>query len=344
MRIAVIQRFLPSRSRGGAGHFTHGLACALSKRGHEVTVFSEDPAPEGSPYKVRRVGPERPSRISPLLFPFRIAKENFDGFDVISAQGDNQWLSTKVPVLRTMHGTAWQEALHNGLFKFSPKHFLLHLYFYAMEWIAALRSARVVGVSRDTGRYYAKFDGVIPNGIDLEAVKKNHTPKSSMPTVLFVGELDSRKRGRKLAEIFQKEVKPAVPDAVLWMVSPQKFLAPGVQWFADMKQEDLERLYKGAWVFCLPSAYEGFGRGYAEALAAGTAVAATPNPGSVEVLEGGQYGVIAPLEKIGESLTALLKNAGLRHQYEKKGLERAAEYGWERVGAEYERHLRELAG
>src|SRR5664279_4493309 len=76
-RIAVIQRFLPSRSRGGVGHFTHGLAEALVRRGHRVTVFSQDRAPDGATYDVHMVGATptaRPGRLAPLAFPFEVAK------------------------------------------------------------------------------------------------------------------------------------------------------------------------------------------------------------------------------------------------------------------------------
>src|ERR1017187_2150500 len=90
-RIAVIQRFLPSRSRGGVGHFTHGLCQALVRRGHRVTVFSQDPAPDDATYDVHLVGVRRtgrPGRLAPLTFPFDIARCDFVGFDVIHAQGD----------------------------------------------------------------------------------------------------------------------------------------------------------------------------------------------------------------------------------------------------------------
>ena len=73
--IAMMQRFLPGRSRGGAGHFAHGLAKALAARGHRVTMFSQDPAP-GARYGRRHCRRRRRAgaRLSPLLFPVRVAR------------------------------------------------------------------------------------------------------------------------------------------------------------------------------------------------------------------------------------------------------------------------------
>ena len=91
--------------------FTDGLARVLVSRGHAVTVFSQDPAPPGAPYQVTRV-PLRADRLAPFRFPFAVRRQDFSRFDVVHAQGDDQWLRRRVcpPVVRTMHGTALAEA------------------------------------------------------------------------------------------------------------------------------------------------------------------------------------------------------------------------------------------
>ena len=53
----------------------------------------------------------------------------------------------------------------------------------------------------------------------------------------------------------------------------------GITVLGRLDDEELAREYRAAWVFCLPSSYEGFGIPYAEAMASGTPVVATPNPG-----------------------------------------------------------------
>jgi glycosyltransferase involved in cell wall biosynthesis len=59
----------------------------------------------------------------------------------------------------------------------------------------------------------------------------------------------------------------------------------GVRYFHGIPDEALAALYRKAWVFASPSVYEGFGLPYLEAMASGTAVVATANPGSCEVLD-----------------------------------------------------------
>ena len=52
---------------------------------------------------------------------------------------------------------------------------------------------------------------------------------------------------------------------------------PGVRVLGRLGAEALADAYRRAWVFCLPSDYEGFGIPYAEALASGTPVALLTN-------------------------------------------------------------------
>ena len=340
LRIAVIQRFLPSRSRGGVGYFTHGLCNALQRRGHAVTVFSHDPAPDAALYRVSVLPPTRAVigyQSGPLAFPFQVARQDFSDFDLIHAQGDEHLISrSSPPVVRTMHGSALAEAIHNGWRGRSPKHFFMHLYFYGAELISDLRADAVIVVSKRTSRHYPRTHGVIPNGVDVELFSHEETSKAVHPAILFVGDLYSRKRGRFLLEVFQSRVKPSIPQSELWIVSPDRVGGDGVRWLGRVDSEQLAKLYAQAWVFCLPSSYEGFGRPYIEAMAAGTPVVATPNAGAMEILDNGRFGLIVSDEHLGETLVKLLTDADLRERLSKLGLDRATVYSWERVAEQYE--------
>lgn len=342
MRIAVIQRFLPGRSHGGVGHFTHGLCNALVQRGHSVSVFSQDPSPAGATYRVVTL-PSPGGRIgrtmAPLGFPFQIAGVDFSGFDLIHAQGDDAWIpkGKNPPVVRTLHGSALAEAIHNGLRRLSLKRFLMHSYFYLCELIADLRAARVVADSESTRRYYPRVHAVIPNGVDLDRFCPNPEAKSRHPSILFVGQMRSRKRGDLLLKVVQQDLRPRLPSLELWLVCPEKVAAEGCHWLGPLDGADLVRLYQQAWVFCLPSSYEGFGRPYLEAMAAGTPVVATENPGASELLDRGRCGMLVPDASLAEALHTLLVRENLRAEYARKGLERAQRYSWSKVADQYER-------
>jgi phosphatidyl-myo-inositol alpha-mannosyltransferase len=343
--LAVIQRFLPPASRGGAGHFTVGLCAALAERGHRVTIFSQDAAPPGATFRVAQLA-GRHRRAAPLTFPLQIARTDFRVFDLVHAQGDDQLLRHRGrPVVRTLHGSSLDEAVANGLRGLSPKHALLHAWFFTWEIVAALRADAVVAVSRAAARHLPRRAEIIPNGIDAAALAPDGTSKSAAPSILFVGELDSRKRGRLLVTAFRERVRARVPDAELWLVSPDRAEGPGIINLGALDDAALRDAYRRAWIMCLPSAYEGFGRPYVEALAAGTAVVASPNPGAVDVLDGGRYGVIATDGALADALTDLLADTARRTSLAASGLTRAREYDWHLVAAAYERvYARVLKG
>lgn len=335
--VAVVQRFLPPESRGGAGHFTAGLCDALALRGHRVTVFSHDRGPADARYRVDQL-PGRERRLAPIVFPRQIAAIDFSRFDVIHAQGDEQFIRHRGrPVVRTLHGSSLDEAMANGVRALSPKHLLLHAWFYQGELIAALRADAVTAVSAAAGRHVPRHVDVIPNGVDTRAFAPDGTAKSAQPSVLFVGELDSRKRGRWLARVFQEQVRPRVPGAELWLVSPDLAEGPGIVSLGTLDDAALRDCYRRAWMLCLPSTYEGFGRPYVEAMAAGTAVVASPNPGARDVLAHGRFGVIADDGALGGAIVELIGDPARRRSLETGGLARAAEYDWSVVAAAYER-------
>ncbi len=328
MKIAMIQSFLPSRGQGGVGHSAHQLAEGLICRGHGVTLFSLDPPVSGASYRTRTLATGDGSNgrrwLDVLRFGVLVARQDLDGFDIIHAHGDSQWLSAGPPVLRTFYGSCLDEAIRaRGL-----RTKALFAVLYLMELISALRADRCVGISRNSQeRLVFRRMRIIPPGVDLTIFRPG-IHKSRVPSVLFVGhQLHDRKRGDLLLKVFEETILKTVPDAVLNMVWDES--VPARQWLrqhACVSIPALVDLYQQAWVFCLPSVYEGFGRPYIEAMACGTAVVATRNPGAIEILgENGQWGVISSDDDLGRRITALLTDPVERQRLERSGLERVRE-------------------
>ena len=160
--------------------------------------------------------------------------------------------------------------------------------------------------------------------------------KAATPAILFVGTYHNRKRGKLLMDVFARSILPRLPEAQLWMVCSDAPAAPGVTVFGRVSQEKLITLYQQAWAFCLPSTYEGFGIPYIEAMAAGTAVVASPNVGAVEVTRNGQDGLIAADDKLGDTLLNVLMDENLRQKLEAAGLERVKDFDLNSVCQRYE--------
>ncbi|MCS6777679.1 MAG: glycosyltransferase family 4 protein [Chloroherpetonaceae bacterium] len=337
MRIAMVSRYLPSGSKIGVGYQVHLLANGLVERGHQVTVFSQCSACADARYETVTVPVG--ARLRTFRFAWNLRRADFSGFDVLHGHTDDYWLDTRgrPPHIRTLHGASWAEARNASGWKLRLRMALLAL----GEQRSVRIADRVVCVSRDTCRYFPGVTGVIPNGVDLTVFHPGGVPEG-VPTILFVGTYERRKRGKLLMEIFAREVLPAVPEAQLWMVCEDAPAAPRVSRFCRVPTAELAELYRRAWVFCLPSRYEGFGVPYVEAMASGLPVVATPNPGAEEVLEGGRYGVIAGPELLGATLVRLLTSPEERSRWRAAGLERARQFDRERVLDCYEQLYAEV--
>ena len=154
--------------------------------------------------------------------------------------------------------------------------------------------------------------------------------------MLFVGTLEGRKRGQFLADRFHEAILPHVPDAELWTVCDREVPGANVVNFGRVSNEKIAELYRQAWVFCLPSTYEGQGIPYLEAMASGTVAVASPNPGAKEMLENGKWGPIPEDAELGPTLRRLLQDSQERATWEKRGLERAPFFDGEAIAARYE--------
>ena len=331
INIAITSLYLPSGSKIGVGYQVHALANALTDRGHTVTVFSQSGASPDTRYQVVVVPPGR--HLKTFSFAWDLRGCDFRGFDVLNAHGDDWflWGRKRPRHVHTFHGSCLAETLHARGLTTKTRMAALAL----CEYSAAALADELVTVSANTRHYLPFVKRVIPCGVDLKAFSPGGE-KSDVPSLLFVGTMHGRKRGAMLLDLFQREVRPQVPNAEFWAVCENPVEGPGVRWFGRVPPDTLHDLYRRAWTFCLPSTYEGFGVPYIEAMASGTPVIASPNVGAREVTQEGRSGLVIRDEDLGAALVRVLTDDALRERLRAAGLARAQDFGWDTVCAQYE--------
>lgn len=334
MRIALANAFLPTSQHGGVGFQVHYLANALVGRGHHVTVFSCSKRPDDALYEVHQFSlpPSTRPRLIAFYQAINLARIDFSLYDVVHTHGDNYLLWNVPHQVRTFHGSALDEARSAS----STARRIFYTIMHGLECLGERVATINTAVSKASRAHLKHIEQVVPCGIDLQRFQAD--VKSREPSILFVGGMGGRKRGSFLQKIFAEEVKPCIPNAQLWLVADDVVgdVADGIRVIGKVPLEKLIELYGSAWVFCMPSTYEGFGVPYLEAMASDAVAVASPNPGALEVLDGGRYGVVAGDEQLGSALSDLLANADARSRYVDLGRSRVARYDWSAVCSEYE--------
>jgi glycosyltransferase involved in cell wall biosynthesis len=346
VNLAMFSYGLPvsGEKRGGIERAAHTLAQGLAERGHRVVVFSHDRKPHGAAYEVRElpwkgfVNTWIGRRVTMgYLGNVMALVPDYSEFDAIIAHGDSLLLPLKgKPVLRVMHGSALGEARHAT----SLGRYVLQYGVYAQELLTALTESLTVAVSENTQHDNRFIHHVIPHGVDTRIFHPAPAGKTPMPSIVFVGTSGGRKRGGFLIDVFSRVVRTAYPEAQLAFVGPPGPATPGVSYHTGVSDEQLAALYRRAWIYASPSAYEGFGLPYLEAMACGTCVVATSNPGSREVLQDGRFGVLAEDAAFGDALIALLGAPQRRREMEDAGLGRAKQLSLDAMLDRYETLLK----
>jgi glycosyltransferase involved in cell wall biosynthesis len=337
VRVLILHTTLPTKGRkpGGVEVAVHRLANALVDLGVAVTVGSLSDAPTDARYVHRRFFDRLPwlrdSRFGRLVvLPMLLNGIRLNDANVVHYHGDD-WFVMRRPrtTVRTLHGSALREAQRATRWQRRLVQYLV----YPLERVAARLATVSVAVGADAARIYG-LTRVIGNGVDPQFFHPG--AKSTTPTVLYVGTWEGRKRGRWMYELFVNEIAPRHPDAQLHFLSDIEPPAhPRVTFHHFPSDAALAQAYREAWVFALPSTYEGFGIPYLEAMASGTAVVATPNTGARELLADGRYGVIAEDSAFAGAVLELLGDSAHRDHVAAAGLERSKSFTWESVAKSY---------
>lgn len=335
LRIAMYTSSLaePGRKPGGVDVLVHRLANTLTERGHDVTIWSYSPAPEGALYGhvqllPRDVATRQLARMT--IAPLRLNRVCFGDAQVIHLHGDDWfYVRRRRPTIRTLYGSA----LYEMRYATRARRMLSQAALVPLEMLACNLATTAYGMVPGDGPVH-RLGGYLPGAAAADAGPL--CQRSARPSVLFVGTWRGRKRGALLRDEFVRHVLAAHPDAELWCASDVCEQSESVRWIQTPTDEELEQLYRRAWVFCLPSKYEGFGLPYVEAMARGLPVVATPNPGSRFITRDGRDGLLVPDAALGGALTALLGDAPRRAALAAAGRRRAAEFTWERSAERHE--------
>ena len=324
----------PPTVSGGSGTWVgiSVLRDALVALGHEVTLIGRWGAAGGSV----------PARIlHNMRARFRLRGIGADvlvGFDL-----DGVFLSPGTYVhVAAIKGVLADEAAHER----GPSRIGLAI-LARLEGRHVRRSDRVIATSAYSSERISSFYGVprekvvvVPEPIDLDSWRRalNETGLAGgPPRILCVAHLYARKRIGRLFRAFARLPERAVLRVVgvgpererLERLARDLSIAGRVHFLGHLPFRALVAEYRNASIFALPSAQEGFGIVFLEAMASSLPVVAGRTAAVPEVITDGLTGLLVDPEDDAEltmSLKTLLDDPARRQAMGSAGLERVQQY------------------
>jgi glycosyltransferase involved in cell wall biosynthesis len=363
MRIAIDATSIP-RLMAGAGVYTYNLIRALAEVDHEneYVVFTRSDAFDDlrrgtPPFEVVRVkAPSRPAR---LLWEQTVLSREL--------------LRRRIDVLHSPHHTAPVLArgvrrvitFHDLTFFVLPGRYppTRRLYFQTVSRLTARLADALICPSNavrddilrllkvDPSRVRAIAEAAAPafRPLDDAAAVERLRLKHLLPErfVLSVGSLEPGKNRTTLLRAYAKlreqgiEQKLVVVGQRAWRyegdfrLAEELGLKRDVVFAGYVSPEDMPALYNAADLFVFPSLYEGFGLPVLEAMACGVPVVAS-NVSAVPEVAGEAALLVDPsdVRQICDAVERLLRDDTLRSALRERGLQRAAEFRWEKAARE----------
>ncbi len=284
----------------GIGEYVRGLIAALRDAGAAVVELSE---PKLDPWRFdRRVIWDQ------VLLPQRARAE---AVDVLHCASGTIPLTAAMPVVATVHDVAWLRVQSHA----RP----YARYYFGKFSVDRYRRAQAIAVDSEFSR--RELLDVVP-GIDPERVRVVYPGvaqdyctlerrRGDGRTILVVGTVERRKNLQFLIEAL-----PELPSARIVSVGPpttyrdecaaraaELRVGDRVEFRGYVAREELLKLYATCAVVAMPSRYEGFGYGAAQALCAGTPVIAADRASLPEIVDGDA--LVLPLDDLAAWIDAL---------------------------------------
>ncbi len=296
MKILFIHRNLPPDSYTGVALQVHRLANELTQKGHQLHILTLSQKPFDALYNVITISSaflefKIASIFKRILVPFLFSKVKLKDYDIIHVHGDGGFLPYGKNVLRTFYGTAQSEMKRSKTLKGK----LAQLFSSIMEKKEdkkCLAHSFSVGISPSVKQHLKSVQKIIPCMLSPSFLSLSpSSPKSSSPSILFMGSTNSRKRGEWAMELYLN-LKESIPDLVMHYVGNQiaqdkayfsklnRHHCDSILFYEKISQEKLTSLYRTSWVYLSLSSYEGFGVSLIEAMYSQCLVVTTETEGS----------------------------------------------------------------
>jgi glycosyltransferase involved in cell wall biosynthesis len=365
MRIGIDSSRASAARRTGTERYSYELLAALARidRCHEYTLYCN-----GLPAALPPLGPNFSLRNIPLPRLWTHAR-----LGPASRMDAPDMLFIPAHVLPLLHPSRNVVTIHDlGYLSFPAAHTARRRLELHLTTLWSARAARhLIADSYATRDDLAGKYAVNPDKISVVhlACGKEFQPVSNLaairarrmkygilpldkPYLLYVGTLQPRKNLLRLLDAFAQiesdEALLVLAGGRGWLSEPIEQraaeLAGRVHWIGFVADEDLPALLSGAQAFVFPSLHEGFGMPVLEAMACGTPVL-TSRRSSLPEVAGEAALLIDPFDTaaIAGGMRRLLEEPELRSELRERGLERAAQFSWERCARETRQVLLRVA-
>ncbi|GAB3660180.1 glycosyltransferase family 1 protein [Echinicola sediminis] len=272
------------------------------------------------------------SVLSPLALAREISSSNAEIFYSPSFMPP---LYSKIPFIFTIH-----DLMH--LFYYSTFH---KLYYRQVIARLAKKAHQIITVSQFSKEQLVDLLGipdhlitVIYNGVDEGFLKNEESLSMDRPYFLYIGNRRTNKNLPAMLRAFSRAQIPedfifalsGKPDQELNTLIDQLGIQKRVRFLGFIPEDDLPKLYKGAFATLFVSLMEGFGLPVLESMASGTPVL-TSSVSSLPEIAGGAALCVDPLdtEAIQNGIERLCQDRPLYEACVEKGKQRALEFPWE---------------
>ena len=343
---------------GGAEVYTHEIMRRLSKRGHEMTLFTSrfkgcrlnenidgvDVIREGNKYRV-------------YLKAKDYLKDYKHHYDVIIDE-----INTKpffVPefvkekrVIAIIHQLAREFWFYETKFPLS----YIGYYYLEKKWLSKYKNTITLALSNSTKTDLEELGFervfVVPPGLNISPIS-NVKEKEANPTVVYMGRLTKAKLPHHALQAFSI-IKHEMHNAKMWIIGDgylrkklESFNTKDVTFYRHISNEKKYDLLSRAHIILVPAVREGWGLIVTEANAMGTPAIGYDVPGlrdSIKHLKTGITVIEKTPAAMAQQTISLLRDPDRLFKYSTNALEFSRQFSWDNTVNLFEKFLNNESG